>query len=227
MTKGQRKRSNKKTTTKKTKGSSKKETSKKSTNVVAKNVLKNFAVKPLKQEQVSILKESVELSNRLAKLINQQQQKHNHLAMSKSYAKRLRKGDVKAPVMKQVAGNIFETIDDLSELADMIDNENDEIEKSIDIVHGQLSHWYDEYVDSLVRDYLMLKKLLGKILDEEKVSDVKGHYRGIGKEAKQAEEKAFMKEFDAQNLSEDDKKEIRKLVKNNASTPRKSGKKDS
>lgn len=226
MTKGQRKRSNKKTTTKKTKDSSKKESKPKAC-VVAKNVLDDFAVKPLKQEQVSILKESVDLSNRLAKLVNQQQKKYNHLAMSRQYTKKLRDGKVNSPVMKQVAGNIFETITDLKSLADMIDKENDEIEKSIDVVQGQISHWYDEYVDSLVRDYLMLKKLLGKILDEEKVSDVKGHYRGIGKQAKQAEEKAFVKEFDAQNLTEEDKKEIKKLVEKNASTSGKSGKEDS
>jgi len=223
MTKGQRKRSNKKTST------TKKTTTKKvkSSNIVPKKVIDDFTVKPLSQEQVQIMKESVDLSNRFAKLLKQQQQKYSHLAMSEAYVKKLRSGKVEAPVMKQISGNLFETISDLDDLADRIEKENVEVQKSIDIVEGQLSHWYDEYVDALVRNFLMYKKLLGKILDEEKVSDVKGHYRGVGKQAKKAEEKSFVKEFDAQNLSDEDKAEIKKLVKKNASSSGKSGKKDS
>jgi len=224
MAKGTRKRSN--TSSKKT--ATKKKSCKSGSCKAVKSVIKEYAVQPFKPEQVQILKETVNLSNRFAKLINQQQQKYNHMAMSKDYVKRLRDGKVNTPIMKQVAGNIFETIDDPDELADLIEKENEDIEQSIDIVEGQMSHWYDEYVDSLIRSFLMQKQLLQKVLGNTDIKDIKGHYKhATTKEAKKAEEKSFVKQFDAENLTDEDKAEIKKLVKKNGMPSRKSGKENS
>lgn len=225
MAKGQRKRSNKKSSKPKTKV-----VKKEATDAVP-NALDELAVKVYKQTEVNILKESVDLSNRVAKLLNEKQKKLNHLAASKRYVKKLRAGRVNAPLLKKVSGNIFETIDDLNLLADKIEEENKDIKDSIEILDGQISHWYDEYLDARIRAFLMEKQALAPILKERGIKRVQGHYHGVSPESKKAEEKSFIKQFDAQNLSNEDKKELKetmkKAVNSNAVSRRKSGKKNS
>lgn len=239
MAKGQRKRSNKKkSSSKKVKASKPKACScgKFNCNGSCKNeevpnALDELAVKVYKQTEVNILKQSVDLSNRVAKLLNEKQKKLNHLAASKRYVKKLREGKVNVPLLRKVSGNIFETITDLEELADRIEEENKDIADSVEILDGQISHWYDEYLDARIRAFLMEKQALEPILKERSIKNVQGHYHGVSGESKKAEEKSFIKQFDAENLSKEDKKELqqtmKKAVKANAVSRRKQGKKNS
>ena len=224
MTQGKRKRSNKKTNKKEVKP---KVCKGGTCNNAVPNALDELQVKVYKQTEVNILKEAVDLSNRVAKLLNEKQKKLNHLAASERYVKKLRDGEVNAPLLKKVSGNIFETIDDLDVLADKIEKENKDIKDSVEILDGQINHWYDEYLDARMRAFLMEKQALDPLLESRSIKNVQGHYHGVSSKSKQAEEKSFIKEFDAENLSDDDKAEIKKAVKKNAVPRRKQGKKNS
>jgi len=226
MSKGNRKRSN----VSKTKKAVKIDTlPNKVTDTAIKNVAAQFDVPILNDTHVQMMKESVSLAANVQKLIKQQQMKETQVHQGKKLIQELKEGKVKAPLMHKRGENLFVPIYDINMLIKAVDEENSAIKQSIDITEGQLSHWYDEYVSSLIRQYNMLKSILK---DKAEVTSISNHTRGAG-EAKKAEEEAFIKKFDLENASDADLQEVKKAVKearevnSNASSTRKQGKENS
>jgi len=189
------------------------------------NVAAQFDVQILQPGQVQMMKEAVNISNTVGKLINQQQKMHNQVYQAKQLLADMKSGKIKTPLMQKVGEALFIPIYDINQLAKTMENEQRIINETISTNTGQLSHWYDEYVSSLVRLYHALDSLLG---DHKDVKSISGHTKGLSK-GKEAEEKKFIKDFDLENPEDVKaaKKAVKEAVKANERATSKSGKKDS
>lgn len=184
------------------------------------DVFSKFKVKPLNQIQVNLMKESVDLSNKVSGLLKQYIEIQKSIRNGEDYVKRIESGKLKTPVMVKETDNIMIPEYNLKELKKRFKDEVKMMKESLSLVEGQVSHWYDEYRDSLVRVNKMTKSHLG---DAVSVNNVSGHRRNVGGELKKQEKVILQKEFD--KITDKDKKEINKLLKgNNASAPGKQGK---
>jgi len=155
------------------------------------NPFDRFAVKPVAKSFVTMVNEAVKLNNQYAALVQQYTQKQNEVALRKKYVKNLKKGNIKTPLMMQTMDGLFEPVYDIKQLTKQLENKNKIVTQSLLLIDDQVSHWYDEYRDSMIRVYQVLGGILGK---DKEVKNVSGHRKNLADKGK--ETKIFEKDFE-------------------------------
>ena len=150
-----------------------------------------FPVKPVNPGFVGMMKEAVKLNNQYAGLVQQYTQKQNEATIRKNYIKDLKKGNVKTPIMVQTVDGLLQPLYDIKQLIKQLESKNKLVNQSLLLVEPQISHWYDEYRDSMIRVYQTLGAILG---DEKDVTNISGHRKF--NDNKEKEKKIFEKDFD-------------------------------
>ncbi|MCK4329658.1 hypothetical protein KAX02_07425 [candidate division WOR-3 bacterium] len=174
------------------------------------NPFEKFPVKPVDKGYVSIVKESVQLSNQYGSLVQQYVQKQQEYTMRKNYIKNLKKGEIKTPLMIKTVDGLFQPIYDIKKLVKQLENKNKMVNQGLLLVEDQVSHWYDEYRDSLIRVSKHLESVLG---DDKNVHGISG-YRKFNASQKKQEEKLFEKDYD--KLTDKDIKTLKTYANKNS-----------
>lgn len=171
-----------------------------------------FPARTLNQDDGNRMKELFTLSNNVSALIRDYAEKEITVKKMKEAAKRIEKE--KQPLMVQVANNLFKTETNYKKLADSIKKQAEQLEKSLVIIKGQISHRYEDYVSVLIRQ----KRLLENIINNAQLKSITGH-RSDAK-TKAQEEKIFEKEFD--KITDEDREQLKKLLEDRKNKTKKS-----
>lgn len=171
-----------------------------------------FPARTLNQDDGNRMKELFTLSNNVSALIRDYAEKEITVKKMKEAAKRIE--NEKQPLMVQVANNLFKTETNYKKLADSIKKQAEQLEKSLVIIKGQISHRYEDYVSVLIRQ----KRLLENIINNAQLKSITGH-RSDAK-TKAQEEKIFEKEFD--KITDEDREQLKKLLEDRKNKTKKS-----
>lgn len=134
-------------------------------------------VKPLTQKEGDMFKLSVNLGNAYKAVMDDISQKELAISQMKSIGKQIKDGDIKGPLMQQIAPGVYGQFHDMKDTVKKINLQINQVELTIKIAMGQLPHRHDEYVDSLI---LFRDKLTEKIGDA-KLSAISDRRAVVGK----------------------------------------------
>jgi hypothetical protein len=171
------------------------------------NIIKKYPVKTLSQIDVERFKELIALSNNVAALLKSATDEDMSIAKGKKFAKEMRKGIVKGPVLQRVSQNLMIPLTDMKKVADKLDSEINMLKEANGITKAQLQQRYDEYVDSL----RAMTKVFTKMLlhaPEKQLQKIKGDRKAKMEEQEQV---IFEKEFE--KLTEKDKEFLSQIGK--------------
>jgi len=176
------------------------------------SIYEMFPARTLTQDDGNRMKELFTLSNNVSALIRDYAEKEITVKKMKEAAKRIEKE--KQPLMVQVANNLFKTETNYKELADNIRKQAEQLEKSLVIVKGQISHRYEDYLSVLIRQ----KRALENIINNAQLRAITGHRSD--QKTKVQEEKIFEKEFD--KITDEDREQLKKLLEDRKKKTKKS-----
>jgi len=183
-------------------------------------VLSKYKIQPISQYHANMMQDIVKLSNKFSQTVKQESDRQMVLQKMEINVKKMKEGIIKPPLMEKISENISVPRYDIDNIMKEYEHDIKIIRKSLVIIEGQTSHWYDEYRDAIVRLKQMLEAFIGEDIEAKNVT---GTRQGLSAKSQELEEEIFTTEFEkkVEDLTLDDKKKIKNAMKvNNASQTR-------
>ena len=157
-----------------------------------KTIYELFPARTLTQDDANRIKELFTLSNNVSALIRDYAEKEIAVKKMRDAAKTIEQE--RQPLIRQIASNLFKTESNYKKLADEIRKQAKQLENALQLVKGQISHRYEDYVSLLIRQ----NRLLEVIVNNAQLKSITGHRHGDA-QTKKEEEVIFEKDFEKQD----------------------------
>jgi len=147
---------------------------------IPKSLEELYPVRSLFQTEADQFKALTTLSNNRAAILKDIKDKEMGILQIKLTSEKLKKGDIKGPLMQQILPGVFAQFPDTKKAAKKVDEQVVIVQNAVDIAKGQIGHRYEEYVDSLIN----FRDRLNEIIGDTKRSNIAAHRLGAnaGKE---------------------------------------------
>lgn len=120
-----------------------------------------YPVRSLYQTEADQFKALTTLSNNRAAVLKDIIDKEAGIVQLRDLSKKIKKGDIKGPFMQPILPNLLAPFTDTKAVAIKIDEQIKVVQTTVDLAKGQISHRYEEYVDSLINYRDRLTEIIG------------------------------------------------------------------
>lgn len=120
-----------------------------------------YPVRSLYQAEADQFKALTVLSSNRAAILKDIDDKETGMQQMRALSKKLRKGEIKGPLMQQILPGVFAQFPDTKKAATKINEQIKVVQTTVDIAKGQMPHRYEEYVDGLINFRDRLNEVIG------------------------------------------------------------------
>jgi len=120
-----------------------------------------YPVRSLFQAEADQFKALTVLSSNRAAILKDIEDKETGIQQMRALSKKLKKGEIKGPLMQQILPGVFAQFPDTKKAASKVDNQIGIVQTTVDLAKGQISHRYEEYVDALINFRDRLNEIIG------------------------------------------------------------------